>query len=810
MPWRTSFACRSSSTRRCGERESMEAHISARAAESSEAGPCSLAERPELRRCAGHAPDAGGHRSRRARVRGRLLADRSAARDGAVRPGRAGRVRGDSRARRGGAAASPPGTSRTPRSSGSARSCGPKPERDGDLGELAQRGNGAGRLRASRPFTADAGGPRFWSYRSFPNHRAAGSPPGDVLERLAATAPIAPLRSGRERTAVLSGLRAPFAVATTAAGDLAAHRDALAGTRRAVRRGRRAGDRAGRGGRARRQRRSRARRQHGGRADARDSRGHPQRRPAARRLPRRLHRGAPLHVQRAVRRRARHGAAQDADVVCDDVADGLERVRQWGDYATNPDGSLAFPGGWFIAGTFVFTYSGTRASDGGTDTLAKPYAATNWDPARDYGAFPPDRPGAGGTSAGSFAPWDVRSELRTGVAGRSRTVSRERRRRADHRRAAALRRGTAPRCERWLLRERMSAASRCSSCWCAWRCSRWHRRPRSARWRRSPATPRPARRATPRWPSRERAGPRAGRRRLRGVAGRRRERGALRPLVGTRPGRDAVRCRRAAARRDLRHGCGTAAAPAGVGDATTRRPSGSASRSPIRADPCAVAADGTIPPGDAATVRWPRRCRRPSIRPAGRSIATSRRRPGCRRDARHDAVAGRRAGLLAGVLLDAAAAFGRAERARRRGPRGRTGIPGGGRRLSERAAGRAVAGRRGHGCAGLRRRDRGAAEPAVAHGTGGARRRRAAIQPQLRREPDDARRTGLRAVRRAAADPDTIGWLQCNGFVGESRMSLRVTCASSIRRRGAGAARAVRHAAAVRRAAVQRDLGRHR
>jgi hypothetical protein len=83
---------------------------------------------------------------------------------------------------------------------------------------------------------------------------------------------------------------------------------------------------------------------------------------------------------------------------------------RWNDATTNPDGSLTFPGGWFIGGTFVFTYSGTRASDGGTDTLAKPYAATNWDAARDYPAFPPDRAAADGSTAGSFAPWDVRSE----------------------------------------------------------------------------------------------------------------------------------------------------------------------------------------------------------------------------------------------------------------------------------------------------------------------------------------------------------------------------------------------------------------
>ncbi len=53
---------------------------------------------------------------------------------------------------------------------------------------------------------------------------------------------------------------------------------------------------------------------------------------------------------------------------------------------------------------------------------------------------------------------------------------------------------------------------------------------------------------------------------------------------------------------------------------------------------------------------------------------------------------------------------------------------------------------------------------------------------------------------------DTIAWLQCNGFVQESRMSLRVTVRDQRGRRhhAARPARAVRHAAPVRRAAVQR------
>ena len=82
----------------------------------------------------------------------------------------------------------------------------------------------------------------------------------------------------------------------------------------------------------------------------------------------------------------------------------------WPDPQAQADGTLMFPSGWFIGGTFVFTYSGTRASDGGSDSVVLPYAASNWDPTRDYTAFPPDRPAPDGTRTGSFTPWDVRAE----------------------------------------------------------------------------------------------------------------------------------------------------------------------------------------------------------------------------------------------------------------------------------------------------------------------------------------------------------------------------------------------------------------
>jgi prepilin-type N-terminal cleavage/methylation domain-containing protein len=260
-------------------------------------------------------------------------------------------------------------------------------------------------------FTADAAGPKFWSYRAFPNHTAADAIAPDALERVAAVSAIAPCAPAQAGTVALAGLRAPPALATIPASGLAAHHDAeldqpdspfvaasLPATAPVA-------------------------------LGVLDASGAPVRGGNA---------VVELRIETADGSRVldllpgvfpggftevlRYTCTERCDVGHDTAAPktlttcaltwqpGWSTFVRWNDAVTNPDGSLSFPGGWFIAGTFAFTYSGTRASDGGTDSLVKPYAATNWDPQRDYAAFPPDRPAADSTSAGSFAPWDVRGE----------------------------------------------------------------------------------------------------------------------------------------------------------------------------------------------------------------------------------------------------------------------------------------------------------------------------------------------------------------------------------------------------------------
>ena len=260
-------------------------------------------------------------------------------------------------------------------------------------------------------FTADANGPAFWSYRQFPNHTSADAVPGDALERLAARGPIGPCDTALHGAVVLSDLHGTVAVATIPASTLAAHQDPY--------------------------------------LQSADSAFVAPSVPAVAPVPLGVAdaSGSPVQGGNAVVE-MRIDAAAGSRVVdllpgtfpggftevlrytCSERCDvghdtagaktltscalawqpGWSTFVRWGDYTTNADGSLTFPGGWFIAGTFVFTYGGTRASDGGTDTLAKPYAVSNWDVARDYAAFPPDRPAADGSLAGSFAPWDVRTE----------------------------------------------------------------------------------------------------------------------------------------------------------------------------------------------------------------------------------------------------------------------------------------------------------------------------------------------------------------------------------------------------------------
>jgi prepilin-type N-terminal cleavage/methylation domain-containing protein len=260
-------------------------------------------------------------------------------------------------------------------------------------------------------FTADAAGPTFWSYRTFPNHGAADAVPSNALERLAAQAPIAPCDTAQNGAIVLANLRAPLAVTAVAPDRLAAHQDAYLGQP--------------------------------------DSPFVAAGVPATAPIPLGVldATGAPvaggntiaeLRIDTTSGSRVvdllpgvfpngftevlRYTCSERCDVGHDTAAPKTltacsmswqpawsEFVR-WNDPSVNPDGSLSFPGGWFIAGTFSFDYTGTRASDGGTDTLTKTYTATNWDVSRNYAAFPPDRPAADGSTAGSFAPWDVRAE----------------------------------------------------------------------------------------------------------------------------------------------------------------------------------------------------------------------------------------------------------------------------------------------------------------------------------------------------------------------------------------------------------------
>jgi len=260
-------------------------------------------------------------------------------------------------------------------------------------------------------YTADAAGPTFWSYRSFPNHGPADPIPGDALERLAARAPIAACDPAQAGTVVLAQLRAPFALSAIAPNALAAHVDAYI-------------------------------------AQA-DSPFVAASVPATAPIPLGVldASGAPVaggntlieaRIETADGSRVvdlvpgvfangftevlRFTCSERCDVGHDDGSPktltactmswqpGWSEHVQWNDPVTAPDGSLTFPSGWFIAGTFSFTYDGTRASDGGSDVLAKTYPATNWDDARNYAAFPPDRRAADGSTAGSFAPWDVRAE----------------------------------------------------------------------------------------------------------------------------------------------------------------------------------------------------------------------------------------------------------------------------------------------------------------------------------------------------------------------------------------------------------------
>jgi prepilin-type N-terminal cleavage/methylation domain-containing protein len=260
-------------------------------------------------------------------------------------------------------------------------------------------------------FTADASGPTFWSYRNFPNHGPADAIPSDALERLAAAAPIAPCDATQTGAVVLTKLSAPLSVTPVAPARLAAHQDAYLqqadspfvatgvpatapiplGVLDA------SGAQIGGGNTVTELRLDTT---SGSRVvDL---------------LPGVFPNGFTevLRYTCSARCDVGHDTAAPKTLTACSMSwqPGWSEFVRWTDASVNPDGSLSFPGGWFIAGTFSFNYSGTRASDGGIDTLVKSYQATNWDTSRDYSVFPPDRHAADGSTAGSFAPWDVRAE----------------------------------------------------------------------------------------------------------------------------------------------------------------------------------------------------------------------------------------------------------------------------------------------------------------------------------------------------------------------------------------------------------------
>ena len=76
--------------------------------------------------------------------------------------------------------------------------------------------------------TADAGGPKFWSYRLFPNHSASDPTPAEALQRLAGTSPIAACGVSQTGAVVVTGIRT-FSVQRIAASSLPLHVDPLLG-----------------------------------------------------------------------------------------------------------------------------------------------------------------------------------------------------------------------------------------------------------------------------------------------------------------------------------------------------------------------------------------------------------------------------------------------------------------------------------------------------------------------------------------------------------------------------------------------------
>jgi type II secretory pathway pseudopilin PulG len=77
-------------------------------------------------------------------------------------------------------------------------------------------------------YTADAAGPHFWSYRTFPNHAPSDPIPGDALERLAGSSPIAPCDPAQHGAIVGRSVRT-FTATTVTAASLTTHADPYLG-----------------------------------------------------------------------------------------------------------------------------------------------------------------------------------------------------------------------------------------------------------------------------------------------------------------------------------------------------------------------------------------------------------------------------------------------------------------------------------------------------------------------------------------------------------------------------------------------------
>jgi prepilin-type N-terminal cleavage/methylation domain-containing protein len=254
-------------------------------------------------------------------------------------------------------------------------------------------------------FAADARGPAFWSYRAFPNHGASDAVPPDALERLAGTAPLRACDTSLGGAIVATALTAPPRIAIVPPAGLAAHVDPYTG--------------------------------------AADSPFVAASVPPTAPIPLGVLDAAgnelaggntivELRLDTTAGSRVvdllpgvfpngftevlRYTCSARCDVGHDTAAPktltacAISWQTAWSQFVA---GTAAAPaGGWFFAGTFSFVYSGTR-TDGGVDTLTQADAASNWDPARNYTAYPPSGPAPDGTLAGTLAPWNGRSESGT-------------------------------------------------------------------------------------------------------------------------------------------------------------------------------------------------------------------------------------------------------------------------------------------------------------------------------------------------------------------------------------------------------------